>query len=154
MSTSTRSSFAYVSDAEISGSIATSFADDSEYTQAYPSVYAGPSRPTSSITVPPSMVSSGSSFQSSGPENGQLQLKNGGRLLTIHLEKVKPEIWPTLVKGPVDSSLSPCFIDPFEIKDQSEDNSTYNMDPTSIAFVAFEMIDVKNESEKGFEYLV
>lgn len=153
MSTSTRSSFAYISDPDLSGSFATSFDGEAEYAQAYPSVMSGPSRRSSAVAAPVSMVSSGSSFQSSSHGHDREPSQSGGRLLTIHLEKKKPGIWPTLIKGPVDISLSPCVTDPYETPEESESAAQYNMDPTSLAFFAFEMIDVKNEPEKGFEYL-
>lgn len=94
------------------------------------------------------MTSSLSSLESDhSPRNG--------RLLTIHLEKEKSIIWPSLVVGPVPEDLASSFTNTVVVFDASEESvDKYNMDPTSLALIALELCDIRKEKEDAFEYFL
>ena len=171
--TSTQSSYAFVSDPDISSSFAASL--ESGQASDADDVYSSPAQsspklsyddevldpirrrklnpnPVASRSVSPghahpSMTSSFSSLDSF--HSPQL-----GRLLTVHLEKQKSIIWPSLIVGPVPESLSPTpaislvFDASFEMEQQ------YNMDPTSLALIALELSDIRKDKEEAFEYFL
>ncbi|KAJ7931461.1 hypothetical protein B0H13DRAFT_1958319 [Mycena leptocephala] len=83
-----------------------------------------------------SLTSSYSSLES-------LPSHRSGRLLTLHLEKQRSGIWPSLIAGPVPGTLSP------EIA-----NTVYNMDPTSLILIALELLDIRKHKEEAFEYFL
>lgn len=168
---STQSSYAYISDPEITSSFAASLesahASDNE---AYDSDFASPdrSRPVSrdepftgtvaafphhqglpshpgSPRLPTSMTSSLSSIDSFQPGRS-------GRLLTLYLEKVEAIIWPSLIVGPVPESFSPIATGPFFVDMDSE--RKYNMDATSLGLMGEEYLDIRHDKEKAFEHFV
>lgn len=167
---STQSSFAFISDPEMSSSFAASSGqvsdtDDSLLAQspavssprstpsnehASPALLQRRSRTISSRAVSPghppcSMASSFSSVDS-------LHSPHSGRLLTLHLEKDQSIIWPSLIIGPVDILVSPSVPYPFVCDPILEHN--YNMDPTSLVLIALELFDIRKDKEGAFEYLV
>lgn len=81
-----------------------------------------------------------------------LHSSHSGRLLTLHLEKDQSVIWPSLIVGPVDVSLSPCVPNPFLYDLELEPK--YNMDPTSLVLFALEMYDIRKDKDGSFEYLM
>ena len=168
--TSTQSSYAFVSDPEISSSFAASLesgpASDTDELVALSPALSSPlstpsderpnpgtfrrstitsSRPVSPGRPPHSVTSSFSSVDS-------LHSSHSGRLLTLHLEKDQSIIWPSLIVGPVDVSLSPCVSNPFVYDPNLEQK--YNMDPTSLVLTALELFDIRKDKDEAFEYLV
>lgn len=95
----------------------------------------------------PSMPSSFSSLES-------LHSPQSGRLLTIHLEKQKPIIWPSLVVGPAPEDMSPISANSVVFNASDELEHRYNMDPTSLALIALELADIRKEKENAFEYFL
>ena len=169
-STSTRSSYALISEPEISSSFAASLASGpTSDTEDFHASSPGLSSPVSSAdersgfatisrsrrrkqhrsrTGSPlhfahniaSPLSSVESLNASGP----------GRLLTIHLEKSDSIIWPSLIDGPVSETLSPC--PPNSMGSSTETESPFNMDPTSLTLTALELFDIRKDYDKAFEY--
>ncbi|KAH7930198.1 hypothetical protein BV22DRAFT_1079523 [Leucogyrophana mollusca] len=165
---STQSSYAFVSDPEISSSFAASLesgqvsdaeepvatspalssplsssADDrpaAADSQRRQAVTSGPASPV----LPTHALSSFSSLES-------LQ-SSSGRLLTLHLEKDQSIIWPSLIVGAVPESLSPCAITPMTHDPALE--YKYNMDPTSLVLFAIELFDIRKDKEEAFECFV
>lgn len=176
--TSTQSSFALVSETDISSVLAASLdggffsefddtlsspalsspvllaADDptglyhnarrrTHFTTSHP---VSPHPASVSLSGPSSVLSSVSSLESLHGDTG--------RLLTIHIEKTEPIIWPSLIVGPVPEPLAPIgsFIYPWE--PSPEEESQYNMDPTSMVLIGLDLFDIRNEAEQAFEYFV
>jgi hypothetical protein len=168
--TSTQSSYALISEPEISSSFAASLAS-------------GPTSDTEDFHVPspglPSPVSSadeytGLSTTSRSRRRKQHKSSTGsplhfahnvasplssvesldasrpGRLLTLHLEKPDSIIWPSLIVGPVSETLSPCL--PMSMGSSQEAESSFNMDPTSLTLTALELFDIRKDHEQAFEY--
>ncbi|KAF8525848.1 hypothetical protein BU17DRAFT_41320 [Hysterangium stoloniferum] len=104
----------------------------------------------SSPHVGPSLTSSYSSTESLHHS------ERSGRLLTLHLEKTDSIIWPSLIIGPVPTSLSPIVFLPELWQDSDLGNSEdkYNMDPTSLSLVAVDMLDIRHDRVEAFEYFV
>lgn len=98
-------------------------------------------------SVLPSMPSSFSSLES-------LNSPQSGRLLTIHLEKQKPIIWPSLIVGPVPEALAPNAANSVVFNASEELEHRYNMDPTSLALIALELADIRKDKEEAFEYFL
>ncbi|OCH94453.1 hypothetical protein OBBRIDRAFT_769889 [Obba rivulosa] len=172
---STQSSYAFVSDAEISSSFAASLEgglvsdqddplsspalsspissslEDHPVTFVVPrrrQVRSIPSHPASPPRAPPSFshASSFSSLES---------LHTGsGRLLTLHLEKAESVIWPALVIGPVPEILAPLSIGAYPWTSSCALEARYNMDPTSLVLIALDLYDIRNAEEEAFEYFV
>ncbi|KAI0314603.1 hypothetical protein OF83DRAFT_1135911 [Amylostereum chailletii] len=92
------------------------------------------------------------SFASSLSSRESLHSTRQGRLLTLHLEKADSIIWPSLIVGPVSPILSACSIGPSSPSDPKE--QTYDMDPTSLTLVAFELSDIRNDKVGSFEYFL
>ncbi|KAF7970838.1 hypothetical protein HWV62_22792 [Athelia sp. TMB] len=169
--TSTQSSYAFISDPEMASSFAASLdsgqvSDAEDYALGHSSSLTSPlSTPSdersnapltqrrthttaSSRAVSPghpsrSMASSFSSVDS-------VHAPHSGRLLTLHLEKEQSIIWPSLIVGPVEPSQSPCALYPFEYDPASEQK--YNMDPTSLVLVGLELFDIRKDKDGAFEY--
>lgn len=173
--TSTQSSYAFVSDPEISSSFAASLesgqVSDAEDLVARSSALSSPlstpsdERPNPAIfhrrgTITQSTSSSRAvspghqarSLTSSFSSMDSLHSSHSGRLLTLHLEKDQSVIWPSLIVGPVDVSLSPCVPNPFLYDLELEPK--YNMDPTSLVLFALEMYDIRKDKDGSFEYLM
>jgi hypothetical protein len=168
--TSTRSSYALISEPEISSSFAASLASgptsDTEDFHASSPGLSSPgssadertgfatislsrrrkqhrSRTGSPLHFAHSIASPLSSVES-------LNALGPGRLLTIHLEKSDSIIWPSLIVGPVSETLSPC--PPNSMGSSPEEESSFNMDPTSLTLTALELFDIRKDHDKAFEY--
>ncbi|KAG9224850.1 hypothetical protein CCMSSC00406_0001999 [Pleurotus cornucopiae] len=169
---STHSSYAFVSDPEISSSFAASLdsaqasdteeftvspaprsptlssADERSYSpQRRHHSQVATSRPVSPGHLLQSLASSYSSLES-------LHSTQSGRLLTIHLEKEQSIIWPSLIVGPVPESVSPCLTDTVVFDMSHELEHQYNMDPTSLVLIALDLYDIRKNKEEAFEYFV
>lgn len=175
--TSTHSSYAFVSDPDISSSFAASLdngllseAEDASSPALSSPVsssvddhlgFVGPSHrrqqhvivsyPGSPPSHPPafSLTSSYSSVESLHAASG--------RLLTLHLEKAEPVIWPSLVVGPVPENLSSessLVLSGYPWAPSSSEEAKYNLDPTSLVLIALELYDVREAFEEAFEYFV
>lgn len=168
---STQSSYAFVSDPEISSSFAASLesgqVSDAEDISPSPALSspslssadergfpllrrrktnsnAAASRAGSPGHALRSMTSSYSSLES-------LHSPHSGRLLTLHLEKDQSIIWPSLVVGPVPSKMSPPLANSIVFGSSHELEHQYNMDPTSLVLIALELFDIRKEKEEAFE---
>ncbi|KAI9512055.1 hypothetical protein F5148DRAFT_1165884 [Russula earlei] len=154
--TSTRSSYALISEPEISSSFAASLAsgptsDTEDFHVSSPGLSSSvsstdeqfgfstishsrrrkqqKSRTGSPLHFAPNIVSPLSSVES-------LNAPGPGRLLTLHLEKSDSIIWPSLIVGPVSETLSPC-------------TPTFN---GSLTLTALELFDIRKDHDKAFEY--
>lgn len=162
--TSTHSSYAFVSDPEISSSFAASLesaqtSDAEEPTTLSPALSSPissdeqPGYPRRSVHVASSHVSPAiqphalSSFSSLESLHSP-----AGRLLTLHLEKDKSVIWPSLIVGPVPQELSPPA--PLPMLYDPELEVKYNMDPTSLVLFAIELLDIRKDKDEAFECFV
>ena len=172
--TSTQSSYAFVSDPDISSSFAASLesgqASDVDDVYSSSPVHSSPnlsyddegldpirrrkvnlnhvnSRSVSPGHAHPSITSSFSSLDS-------LHSPRSGRLLTVHLEKQKSIIWPSLIVGPVPESISPTPAASVVFDASIEMEEQYNMDPTSLALIALELSDIRKDKEEAFEYFL
>lgn len=166
---STHSSYAFISDPEISSSFAASLesgpVSDSE-DPASPLGFASPnfssgdegayrrigsSHPVSRSVSPGhalrSLTSSYSSLES-------LHSHRSGRLLTLHLEKQQSIIWPSLIVGPVPDKLSPHITNSVVFDASDELEHQYNMDPTSLILIALDFLDIRKNKEDAFEYFL
>ncbi|KAF8206516.1 hypothetical protein K438DRAFT_1963544 [Mycena galopus ATCC 62051] len=158
---STHSSYAFISDPEISSSFAASLesgpVSDSEDPSS-PFGFSSPnlssrdnSHPVSRSVSPghalPGLPSSYSSLES-------LHSHRSGRLLTLHLEKKRSGIWPSLIAGPVPETLSPHIANSVVFDASEELEHQYNMDPTSLILIALELLDIRKDKEEAFEYLL
>ncbi|KAH6909000.1 thiamine pyrophosphokinase [Coprinopsis sp. MPI-PUGE-AT-0042] len=83
-----------------------------------------------------------------------LHSPQSGRLLTIHLEKDKSIIWPSLIVGSVPDSLSPNLANTVVFVGSEELEHQYNMDPTSLALIGLEHADIRKDKEEAFEYFL
>ncbi|KAJ6513325.1 hypothetical protein C8R45DRAFT_963258 [Mycena sanguinolenta] len=155
---STQSSYAFISDPEISSSFAASLesgpVSDAEDASASPFGFSSPnlSSGDNSRSVSPgralrSVPSSYSSLES-------LHSHRSGRLLTLHLEKKRSGIWPSLIAGPVPETLSPHVANSVVFDASDELEHQYNMDPTSLILIALELLDIRKDKEEAFEYLL
>ncbi|EIW83988.1 hypothetical protein CONPUDRAFT_50874 [Coniophora puteana RWD-64-598 SS2] len=167
-STSTTSSYAFVSDPDISSSFAASLesaqASDAEEpaTAASPALSSPSSNPEERVTIvshlrrqlagasgavspadPARALSSFSSLESLHSQTG--------RLLTLHLEKEQSIIWPSLIVGPVLEELSPAVTIPQIHDENPEVEQKYNMDPTSLVLCAIELLDIRKDKDEAFE---
>ncbi|KAI0649263.1 hypothetical protein C8Q79DRAFT_949654 [Trametes meyenii] len=173
---STQSSYAFISEPEISSSFAASLeaglvsgSDIDDGVLSSPALSSPISssvddhlgsgrdsrhrhRPRLSVSPParqPQRISQASSYSSLE------SLHTGvGRLLTIHLEKAESVIWPSLVVGPVPESVSsiPSSIYPWTTSITEE--AKYNMDPTSLALIALDLYDIRKAKDEAFEYFI
>ncbi|OBZ72121.1 hypothetical protein A0H81_07803 [Grifola frondosa] len=174
---STQSSYALVSDPEISSSFAASL-DSGLVSDIDDAVLSSPalSSPISSSMdehmgfmmatnnhrrsnrvslSPPSHPAPPFSHASSFSSLESLH-SSSGRLLTIHLEKAESVIWPSLIVGPVIESLSPNSLSayPWRWTSAISVESKYNMDPTSLVLIALDLYDIRKSKEEAFEYFV
>lgn len=173
---STQSSYAIVSEPEISSSFAASLeaglisgsdADDtvisspalsSPISSSADEHLGIPSHPRHSrrsrLSVsPPARLPQGIAQASSFSSLESLHT-GSGRLLTIHLEKAESIIWPSLIVGPVPESVSP---PPAGVYPWLLDNAVemqYNMDPTSLVLIALDLYDIRKAKDDAFEYFM
>ncbi|KAI0691525.1 hypothetical protein C8T65DRAFT_670430 [Cerioporus squamosus] len=173
---STQSSYAIVSDPEISSSFAASLeagiisgsdADDtvisspalsspiSSSADEHLGILSHPrhSRRSRLSVSPPARLPQGIAQASSFSSLESLHT-GSGRLLTIHLEKADSIIWPSLIVGPVPESVSP---PPAGVYPWLLDNAVelqYNMDPTSLVLIALDLYDIRKAKEEAFEYFI
>lgn len=170
--TSTQSSYAFISEPDISSSFAASLrsghtSDVDESTTQSSALSSPLSTPSDERTNASSRQRRTAALASSRPVSpghrsrsltssfssiDSVHSSQSGRLLTLHLEKDKSIIWPSLIIGPVDVSLSPCAPNPFVCDPDLE--YKYNMDPTSLVLTALELFDIRQDAEASFEYLV
>ncbi|EGO24297.1 hypothetical protein SERLADRAFT_449067 [Serpula lacrymans var. lacrymans S7.9] len=165
---STQSSYAFVSDPEISSSFAASLesgqVSDSEEPVISSPALSSPISSSADERVGPAVYQR-QQTASSGPASPRLPThalssfssleslhSHSGRLLTLHLEKDQPIIWPSLIVGPVSEELSPYA--PMPIPNQLIPEHKYNMDPTSLVLLAIELHDIREDKEEAFEYFV
>lgn len=175
---STQSSYAYVSDPEISSSFAASLDsahasdnDDSDLTspeRSYPvsrdeqlghrasatsgmnpTVPAFPQRALGSYPASPQITSMDSSLSSLD----SLQPSLPAKLLTIVLVKERATYWPRIIDGPVPDSYSPTPTGPFTM-DIDIERQKYNVDPTTLGLLGEEHIKTRNDKEEAFEFFV
>ncbi|KAI3618024.1 thiamine pyrophosphokinase [Moniliophthora roreri] len=166
--TSTQSSYALVSDPEISSSFAASL--DSGHTSDVDEL-SSPSPALSSPSISSADEFRGFTFQKKthsnaassrplspgAPSFSSLDSLNGShteRLLTLHLVKENPVIWPNLVSGPVPISISPFVYNSVIFDASHELEHKYNCDPTSLTHIALELLDVRQDKEEAFEYFL
>ncbi|KAG6331466.1 hypothetical protein ID866_7625 [Astraeus odoratus] len=164
--TSTQSSYAFVSDPEISSSFAASLesAQVSDAEEVVVAVSPALSSPTSSADEQPGYhrrsVPAASSHVSPAMQPHALSSFSSleslptpsGRLLTLHLEKDQSIIWPSLIVGPVPQELSPTV--PVPMLYDPELEVKYNMDPTSLVLFAIELLDIRKDKDEAFECFV
>ncbi|KAI6154985.1 hypothetical protein BKA82DRAFT_22358 [Pisolithus tinctorius] len=161
-----QSSYAFISDPEISSSFAASLesmqaSDAEEPITPFPAL----SSPTSSAEEQPGYhqlaaapavsghVSPGmqphalSSFSSL-----ELLHSSSGRLLTLHLEKDQSVIWPSLIVGVIPQELFPS--PPIPMLYDPDLEVKYNMDPTSLVLFTIELLNIRKDKEEAFECFV
>lgn len=161
---STQSSYAYVSDAEISSSFAASLdsaqVSDNDSDAASPeraleerrlgaTVPAFPQRALHSYPGSPQATSLESSLSSLD----SLQQERAARLLTIVLVKERSTYWPRVIDGPIPDTYSPTPTGPFTL-DLETERRKYNMDPTTLGLLGEEYLRTRNDKEDAFEYFV
>ncbi|THV03214.1 hypothetical protein K435DRAFT_817376 [Dendrothele bispora CBS 962.96] len=173
--TSTQSSYAIISDPEISSSFAASLesgqVSDAEDLSSPSPALSSPSlsstdeargflfQPRARSNAASRPVSPGRAvvlnLRSLPPSFSSLEslgsIHESGRLLTLHLEKDSSAIWPSLISGPVPDSLAPCIYNSVIFDASHELEHRYNMDPTSLTLRALELFDVKKDREEAFE---
>ncbi|KAH8822852.1 hypothetical protein DL96DRAFT_1619522 [Flagelloscypha sp. PMI_526] len=158
---STQSSYALISDQDISSSFAASLearsgqvsdTDDSGFISpalSSPSLVSLDLRPHPRPVSPGRLIdiaSSYSSLESTPPQSG--------RLLTLHLEKKVPTIWPSLISGPVSEDISPAPRHPSVYKTSRQLEHQYNMDATTLTLLGIEHHDIRKKKEEAFEYFI
>ncbi|KAI5122755.1 hypothetical protein M0805_009838 [Coniferiporia weirii] len=165
---STQSSYAYVSDPEISSSFAASLdsaqVSDNDSDAASPerasdehrlgvgtstTVPAFPQRAFASYPGSPQVQSMDSSLSSLD----SLQASRAARLLTIVLVKERSTYWPRVIDGPVPESYSPTPSGPFTF-DIGVEQQKYNVDPTTLGLLGEEYLKTRNDKDDAFEYFV
>ncbi|KAF8426495.1 hypothetical protein L210DRAFT_3420634 [Boletus edulis BED1] len=165
--TSTQSSYAFVSDPEISSSFAASLESaQTSDAEEVGTVSPGLASPASSGDERTGLVyqrrsgTGGSGAVSPATQPHALSSFSSleslpspsGRLLTLHLEKEQSIIWPSLIVGPVPQELSPCA--PVPVALDTDPEGKYNMDPTSLVLFAIELFDIRKDREEAFECFV
>ncbi|KZV87186.1 hypothetical protein EXIGLDRAFT_208470 [Exidia glandulosa HHB12029] len=93
----------------------------------------------------PQIESLSSSFSSVDSLHNQTSV----RLLTLHLEKTEPAIWPALIAGPAPVALVPPVQAPPGAEASGE--AAYNADPMSLALLGVEHLDVRKDRDTAFE---
>ena len=175
-SASTQSSFAVVSDPEISSSFAaslenglTSDTDDLDFSspalsspvsssaeenQHFPNTSSSRQRPKYSYQ-PASPRHAGPSASVASSYSSVESLHTGAtRLLTLHLEKAESMIWPSLVVGPVPEQLAPSDVSLYPWEASSASEAKYNMDPTSLVLIGLDLSDIRENKAEAFEHFV
>ncbi|KAI0346122.1 hypothetical protein BDW22DRAFT_1352117 [Trametopsis cervina] len=170
--TSTHSSFAYVSEADLSSAL-----NDADFSDALaspalsspvsltvddlagspfynPGPGPGIGRRRATITASPRPTISGPSSIPSSFSSMESLHDGAGRLLTIHVEKAESMIWPSLVVGPVPETLSPSHTAGYPWVPEREVENAYNMDPTSLVLIALDLSDIRDDAEEAFEYFI
>jgi len=175
-STSSRSSFAVVSDQDLSSFTASlESGRESEVDEfndlAQSPVFSSPSSNDERAGITPrhrdefvmpqisgfSSPHVGPSLKSSFSSTESLHHSaRSGRLLTLHLEKAESIIWPSLVVGPAPISLVAAvnLPDRWQDPELSTSEERFNMDPTSLSLMAIDMLDIRQERTEAFEYLI
>ncbi|KAI6154925.1 hypothetical protein BKA82DRAFT_22420 [Pisolithus tinctorius] len=163
---STQSSYAFVSDPEISSSFAASL-ESAQASDAEEPVTPSPalSSPTSSAEEQPGYHRRVAAPAVSGHVSPVMQPhalssfsslesfhSSSGRLLTLHLEKDQSVIWPSLIVGAVPQELFPS--PPIPMLYDPDLEVKYNMDPTSLVLFAIELLDIRKDKEEAFECFV
>ncbi|KAF9649866.1 hypothetical protein BDM02DRAFT_3228045 [Thelephora ganbajun] len=92
----------------------------------------------------PSLASSYSSMDSLNARSG--------RLLTLYLDKAEPGIWPSLIVGPVPEAMSSLQLYPYG--GDAEVEKQYNIDPSSLALLGLELLDIRKDKEEAFEHFI
>ncbi|KAF9450335.1 hypothetical protein P691DRAFT_665527 [Macrolepiota fuliginosa MF-IS2] len=179
-STQSHSSYAYISDPDISSSFAASL-ESGQVSDADDIISASPgmSSPTlssaddrllrhmnrrnqngtsansaaASRSVSPGHVQA-SGLASSYSSLESLNGPNSGRLLTLHLEKEQSIIWPSLIVGPAPEALAPSLANSTVFNHSHELEHQYNMDPTSLALIGLELFDIRRDRDEAFEYFL
>ncbi|KAF8920272.1 hypothetical protein CPB85DRAFT_1274267 [Mucidula mucida] len=166
---STHSSYAFVSDPEISSSFAASLeaSDVEEFTASSPALSSPalssadergfPFRSKRNSTTASRAVSPGHMIQSITSSYSSLESLHSapsGRLLTLHLEKDQSIIWPSLIVGPVPDTLAPYVRNSVIFDASHELEHQYNMDPTSLVLIAMEQFDIHKDKEEAFEFFL
>ncbi|KAG6865719.1 hypothetical protein C0991_012365 [Blastosporella zonata] len=167
---STPSSYAFVSDPDISSSFAASLESGqiSDVEDISPSpVYSSPKSDertlppvsrrntnagTSRSASPGHVLSSMTSSYTTSLES--LSAPRSGRLLTLHLEKELLIIWPSLIVGPAPEYLSPPVTESVLFDASIELEQQYNMDPTSLVLLGLEQFDIRKDKDEAFEYFI
>ncbi|KAI0710008.1 hypothetical protein C8Q76DRAFT_86342 [Earliella scabrosa] len=110
-------------------------------------------RRTRLSTSPPARLTQGMAHASSFSSLESLHT-GSGRLLTIHLEKADSIIWPSMIVGPVPDHISapPAGVYPWLLDNAVE--LQYNMDPTSLVLIALDLYDIRKAKEDAFEYFI
>lgn len=166
---SSQSSYAYLSDPEISSSFAASL-ESGHASENDDSDFASPERshPTSrdeqahGVTVPsfpqhafsshPASPRIPTSMTSSFSSIDSMQPSRPARLLTLHLEKSQSSMWPSLIVGPVPDSFSACASGPFTMNREMEEK--YNLDPTSLGLMGEDYLSIRHDKEEAYECFV
>jgi hypothetical protein len=154
---SSQSSYANVSDADVTSSLAASFdnlsASDWETPTSFSSPHSSP-RDTSGDHAfngtRPNV--SNHALQSTASVDSLATQDGTERLLTLHLEKEDPAIWPMLVSGPVGIDVSPAPLGPPGLDPDEE--SKYNRDPTSLTLLGADLHDVRGNHDEAFNFFV
>ncbi|KAF9565227.1 hypothetical protein CPC08DRAFT_659499 [Agrocybe pediades] len=174
-STHSQSSYAFVSDQDISSSFAASLesgpASDAEDAYSPSPALSSPNlsfddggqnllprrrlilNPVASRSISPGQAHTSLTSSLSSLESGKSP--QFGRLLTVHLEKEQSIIWPSLIVGPVPESLSSSISNTVVVFDANEDlEEKFNMDPTSLALLGLEISDIRKDKQEAFEYFL
>jgi hypothetical protein len=83
-----------------------------------------------------------------------LHLAQQGRLFTLHLEKEQSIIWPSLVVGPCPTSMASLDQHEGRFDASLELEHQYNMDPTSLVLIASDLLDLRAKKNEAFEYFL
>lgn len=94
------------------------------------------------------------SLASSSISSESLHGSKSGRLLTIHLEKADPVIWPSLIVGPISDTLSQSLSSSLGLGVREEKEGMFDMDPTSLVLLGSDSLDIRQDSEEAFEYFL
>lgn len=70
----------------------------------------------------------------------------------MYLDKAEPGIWPNLIVGPVSETVSPLQAYPYGSDPEVE--KQYNIDPSSLALLGLELLDIRKDKEEAFEYFM
>lgn len=92
------------------------------------------------------------SLSSSFSSVESLNSRASGRLLTLHLEKTEPAIWPALIAGPAPVQLTAPAAPPPGADPAGE--SAYNADPTSLGLLGVDCLDVRKDRDLAFEFFL
>ncbi|KAF7312319.1 TPK-B1-binding domain-containing protein [Mycena indigotica] len=155
-SSNSGSSYAFVSDNELSSSfvasLETSDVEDGSTGETSPRRIQ--SHPVSRSVSPGRALQSLTTSSFSSLESLHSRHSRSGRLLTIHIEKKNSSIWPSLIVGPAPDSLSPSISNTVVFDASEELEHQYNMDPTSLTLIAQELLDIQKNKEEAFEYFL